>query len=354
MQSFLGQDKLKITRIAAFIAFIIPMLLTRQLWFSDRFFPLIPLFDFSFSNIYLDVFLITAFIGSFIFFTQNPSWKYGLPVILIYSTWALLDQNRIQNFFFEIIYVVLAITLFSKNKKLAKECLLLVFVGTYFFSGIHKYNDVFFEKWMNGLSKRIPFVPYELRWLFTKAIPFIEASFGIGLLFYKTRKTAIILLGLMHTIILLTLLMGGYGFTVFPLNIFNVFVLYYVFYNDREINYSSVFKINGIKKLLMLLLVIILPLFNFFGKYDHILSFSYLTGKPKYARLYFDKNEKIDELPISISQSVRKYNNINYIDFNEWAGKSIRVLVYPEKRVYSKIQNHIEFYAKKPTKLELY
>ncbi|MFD0964131.1 hypothetical protein [Pseudofulvibacter geojedonensis] len=347
-------DKLQVVRAVSFLVFLIPMLLTKSLWFSTRNFPTIPLFDtFSITNIYFDVFLLVTFLSFFVWFIINPNWKIGLPVVIIYTLWALLDQNRIQNFFFEIIYVVLALTIFSNNIKLAKECLLLIFVGTYFYSGLHKYNDLFFEKWMGGLDKRIPFIPYWMRSLFTNAIPFIEAAFGLGLLFIKTRKIVIWLLACMHGIIIVTLLKDSFGFAVIPLNIFNVFVLYYLFYEDSEINFKSIFKINHVKKVVFLLITIIFPCFNFLGKYDHILAFSYLSGKPKYARVYIDKRD-LKSFPIGIQSSIREFNGMYYIDFNEWAGKTIKVLVYPEERVYKDVKAYLDQYAKIPTEIEYY
>lgn len=348
-------DKLKVVRGASFLAFLVPMLLTKSLWLSNRDFPVIPLFDnFSINSIYFDGFLLITFLSFFLWFVVNPNWKIGLPIVFIYVTWALLDQNRVQNFFFEIIYVVMALSLFKKNVKLAKQCLLLIFVGTYFWSGIHKYNDMFYEKWMHGLNNRILFVPYSLRSLFTQAIPFLEAGFGFGLLFTNTRKLSIWLLACMHGIIIITLLKDAFGYSVIPLNIFNVFVLFYLFYDDMETNIMNVFKISNLKKVVFLLITIIFPLFNFFGKYDHILSFSYLSGKPKYARLIFEVNEDVTLLPENIKSNVREYQGSYYLDFNEWAGKTTKVLVYPEERVYKSIKSYVDQYTLVPTRLEYY
>lgn len=347
-------DELFWVRIAVFAAFMIPFFICFELWFSSRLFPLVPVFDVvAAPNFIGDVLLITLFILFFLVFPFFPDWKVGLPVVLIYLYWAMVDQNRIQNFFFEIMLMVLALTQFKRDKILTKKCILLILVGTYFWSGLHKLNPVFLERWSLGLSKRIPFVPSMFREIFTYAVPFLEASFGVLLIFNKTRRLGIWLLALMHTLILVTLSMSNYGFVVFPLNIFNVFVLFYLFYNKPL--EEPIFKIKFIKSAIFFLIAIVFPFLNFLGFYDHIMAFSYFSGKPKYCRIYFANAEELKQLPVDIHDTIREYNGLYYLDFNEWAGKSIKVLVYPEERVYKKLQNHIDsFLEKANTRLEYY
>lgn len=354
MLTVLFQDKFKLVRIACFVSFLFPMILTKTLWFSNRDFPTVPLFNWlTHSSMIIDVFLLLIFLISFFLFTQKSNLKTGLPIVFIYTIWCLLDQNRIQNFYFELIHVVFILAVFDKNETLQRKWLLYLFVATYFFSGIHKYNDRFYQLWMNGLNNRIPFVSIKLRALFTIAIPFLEAGFGIGLLFVKTRKVAIWLLAIMHGIILVTLLSDAYGYVVFPLNLFNVFVLFLLFYKDKKNVFRSALPLKKAQELIFMILFFALPLLNFVGKFDHILSFSYLTGKPRYARLYIDKSD-FDNLPPHIKNMTLSFEDRYYLDFNYWAGKTIKVLVYPEQRVYNNLKRTVEQYTKKTTRLELY
>ena len=352
---FFKKDKLAVIRLAAFIAFMLAMFMSWNLWFSDRSFPMATFFNWlPVPNSTVDVILILLFVIFFGVFVFKPNWKVGGVITLLYVYWALLDQNRLQPFFFELIFVVFAISYYKGDKKLAKQCLLLIFVGTYFWSGMHKYNDLFFEKWMNGLSKRIPFVPYWMRAVFTYAIPFLEAAFGLGLIFIKTRKIAIWLIAIMHMIILTTFLKGGFGYIVFPLTVFNVFTLFYMFYNDKENSFVEVFQFNSLKKVIFILLMLVLPFFNLVGRYDHILAFSYFSGKPKYCRIHFQDKEATLKLPNLIQKNVKEYNGAYYLDLNEWSTRSIHVLVYPEMRVYKKVQQHVDQYVDSPTQLGFY
>ena len=353
-QNFKG-DKLFWVRLFTFFAFMIPIVMSPRIWFSERLFPLVSVFNWiPVPNYTLDIVLLSLFIVSFLGFVFKPNWKLSIIVISIYVFWVLLDQNRIQPFYFEIIFMVLALTQFNKNPKLVKQCILLILVGTYFWSGMHKWNELFFEKWSHGLSKRIPFVPEWMRLAFTYAIPFLEASFGAFLIFPKTRKIGIWSITLMHTIILATFVKGGYGYIVFPMTFFNVFVLFYLFYKS-SFSPKKLFVPKHPKSIALFLIAIVFPFLNLLGFYDHILAFSYFSGKPKYCRIHFSNPNDVNDLPEHIKLNVRQEAEDYYIDLNEWSARTIGVIVYPEERVYRNIQKQVNSYLDKPnTYLEFY
>ncbi|TWO31816.1 hypothetical protein E1J38_012115 [Seonamhaeicola sediminis] len=342
-----NHDELFWIRFAAFLAFVIPMGLAPSIWFSNRDFPLISVFSgFWRLNLYLDLLIAFVFVVCFLIFVFKPKWFAGILVGGIYLFWIILDQNRIQPFYFEIVFMVFALTQFRSNSQIAKQCVLIILIGTYFWSGVHKFNDVFFEKWLLGLENRIPYVPSWMKVCFTYTIPFLEASFGVALFFKETRRIGIWLIALMHLIILTTLVMDGVGFLIFPLTFFNVFTLFFLFHNKEDYFFSK--NIKTPKILFFSVLVFVLPVLNFVGLYDHLPSFSYFSGKPKYAMVYFDKDTNLDKLPNSIRQFVLVHEGQSYIDFNYWAGSTIEVMVYPENRVYKKIQTYIDSYFDEP------
>ncbi|RED48431.1 MauE/DoxX family redox-associated membrane protein [Seonamhaeicola aphaedonensis] len=342
-----NNDELFWIRLAAFLAFVIPIGMAPLIWFSNRDFPMISMFTgFWKLNFYLDLVIILGFVVCFLFFVFKPQWIAGIIVTVIYLFWIVLDQNRIQPFYFEIVFVVLALTQFKSGRQVAKQCLLLILIGTYFWSGVHKYNDVFFEKWLLGLENRIPYVPSWIKKCFTYAIPFLEAFFGVSLIFKNTRRIGVWLIAIMHLMILTTLTLSGTGFLIFPLTIFNVFTLFFLFYKQEDALFNKDFRKPKI--LFFSILVFVLPVFNFVGFYDHLPSFSYFSGKPKYAMVYFDEDTNLNNLPTSITKHILVHEGRNYIDFNYWSGNTIKVMVYPENRVYKKIQNYIDSYFDEP------
>ena len=103
------------------------------------------------------------------------------------------------------------------------------------------------------------------------------------------------------------------------------------------------------------LITVLLPLSNLFGFYDHILAFSYFSGKPKYGRIHFNNKFETEQLPSYIKNIVREYNGDYYIDLNEWSAYTIKVMVYPETRVYHKLKAYIDEHLEDPnTHLEFY
>jgi hypothetical protein len=332
------------------------MISTPHLWLSDRDFPIAPLFDWIPIPVApLDTILAVIFSILFILFIFKSTYKIGVPIVLLFIYFALIDQTRLQPFFFELIFVVLAMTLFSNNRKRVEQCLLLIFIGTYFWSGMHKLNAVFFDKWMLGMSSRIPFIPTQVRALFTYAIPFMEASFGLALLFNRTRKYGVLLIATMHSIIVATLLIEGFGYIVIPMTLFNVITLFVLFYSYKS-SIKEIFKLDHFKPIAIFLIAILFPLLNFFGMYDHLLSFSYFSGKPEYARIWLMDSTDLEKLPKSTSKYMQEWEGYIYVDLNWWSQESLGVGVYPEMRVYEHINGYIqkELGSETATQLDFY
>ena len=220
-----------VIRILLAISFLLPFFWTFPVWLSKRVFPRVPLFFLEQTISYeLELFLLIAFGITLILFLIKDNGYGGFFFFLTYVVMCFLDQTRIQPFFFEIAIIIILYSLFRNNLQHFKIAFLLLMAGTYIWSGLHKAHPFFYEVWYGGLEKRIPFVPDILRQLFTWMVPFLEFSFGFALLFNKTRKLGIWMLALMHSLILITFLVSGIGFTVFPMNVINVLFLFWLCY----------------------------------------------------------------------------------------------------------------------------
>jgi hypothetical protein len=115
------------------------------------------------------------------------------------------------------------------------------------------------------------------------------------------------------------------------------------------------FVIKHPKSIALFLIAILFPFLNLLGFYDHILAFSYFSGKPKYCKIHFSDANDINTLPEHIKLNVRQGDDNYYIDLNEWSARTIGVIVYPEERVYYKIQKEVDNYLNEPnTYLEFY
>jgi len=348
-------NKENTVRLLLILSFFIPFALCFPLWFSKRIYPVTPFLiqDVSFNRT-IDIIILLVFAGVSLWFLLKKKGYGGIVFFTLYAMLAIIDQTRIQPFFIEIAVIIFFYGLFRKDFEKFKLAFLLLMAGTYIWSGLHKANPTFFEFWSNGLSKRIPFVPETLRTIFTYMVPFMEMSFGVMLLFNKTRKLGIILLAIMHFMVLVTLTMAGVGFTVFPLNMVNVILLFMLCFKMNW-NIGDLFKNRNLKLKLVLVYALVLPVLNLFGWNDHLLSFSFFSGKPEYCNIYLNDAKSLDNLPEDLKSLMRSNQGQYYINVNEWSLTSVKVLAYPENRVYNYLQQHIEtFTGENTTQIQLY
>jgi len=357
-----NKHKVNAVRIIAILSTLTMMLYAPDLWITTKDFPVIPLFDWlpiptsPFDTIFAGLFFISQIVYIF-----KPKRVLGWFVVLLYLYLAMVDQNRLQPYFYQSFLTLLAIVIY-KNKASSKKILfsiILIFIATYFWSGIQKLNEIFYEQWMHALLKHFSFIPEKLLLAFTYVVPWLEAAMGILILFNKTRKIGVISIVLMHTIITVMLVYLGYGFNVIPWNLQNILSVLIIFWSLKTSAFSEIFIGSfTYQRALIFLFTFILPLSNLFGGWDHLLSFSFFTSKLDY--YYIQIDEKLaDKLPQNIQKYYRKNEQMTVLYLNEWAGDVNKVLLFPQKRVVKKVEKHLRSFAENPnekglTKLVVY
>jgi len=355
-------QKINAVRILAILATLSMMLYAPDLWISTKDFPVIPLFDWipvptsPFDTVFAGLFFVSQVVYIF-----KPKRWLGWLVLLLYVLLAAVDQNRLQPYFYQSALTILAIVLYKKNTD-SKKILFtisLLFFATYFWSGIHKLNGIFYEQWMGALLKHFSFIPEVLLQISTYAVPWLEALLGIFLLFNKTRKLGVIGIVTMHSIIIVMLLYLGYGFNVIPWNVQNILSAIILFWFLKTESFSQFFTgLMTPQKGLIFICTFILPFSNLFGGWDNLLSFSFFTSKLDYYYIQIDDSLK-DKLPKGAQKYYRTNENMTVIYLNEWAGDVNKVLLYPETRVAKKVEQYVLSFAdettvKNPTKLVVY
>lgn len=237
--------------------------------------------------------------------------------------------------------------------------LILIFIATYFWSGIHKLNEIFFEQWMHALVKHFSFISESILLAFTYAVPLLEAILGVLILSNKTRRLGVFGIVLMHSIIIVMLLYLGYGFNVIPWNVQNILSVLIIFWTLKTTSLTEVFTDSkSYQKGLIFIFTFILPFSNLFGGWDHLLSFSFFTSKLDYYYIQIDASLK-DKLPKNVQKYYRTNEYITVLYLNEWAGDVNKVLLYPQPRVAKKVEQYLLSFAdnttiKNPTKLVIY
>lgn len=346
------KEQINWVRIIAIVPVLFMMLYAPKLWITTKIFPVIPLFDWlpipkaPFDYVLMGIFFTIQLIYIF----QNKRWQ-GWLIVLLYLYLALVDQNRLQPYFYQSFLTILAIVIFPKNTQTKKVlyAVILIFFATYFWSGIQKLNDAFYIQWLSALNKHFSWLPQWFLVYFTYAVPWLEALMGILLLFNKTRKFGVLFILSMHAIIVFLLFYLGYGYNVVPWNIQNMLSVLILFWSLKTVKATDFFvHLFNKQRALILVFTIVLPLLNnLFGVYDSLLSFHFFTADLNYYNVFL--NDELEEkLPSHIQKFYRYHNGRVYINMNEWAQYDNKVLFYPEDRIIYFMDEYLRSFASNP------
>lgn len=347
-------EKVNWVRIIAILGVLILMLYAPKLWISTKVFPVIPLFDW----LPIPLHPFDAALGIFFFLIQvlyifqNKRWQ-GWLIILLYVYLSLVDQNRLQPYFYQSFLTIFAIEIFRKREFAPKVlyAVILIFFATYFWSGIQKVNEDFYIQWLSALNKHFSFLPQWFLVGFTYAVPWLEALMGVLLLFNITRKIGVLFILSMHAIITFLLFYLGYGYNVVPWNIQNMFSVVIIFWSLKTSHSLDFFlKYLNKQKIAILIFTIFLPLANnLTGFYDSLLSFHFFTADLNYYNIYL--NDELEEkLPEHIKAFYRYHKGKPYLNMNEWAQYDNKVLFYPEERIIKYTDAYLRSFAVNPDK----
>ncbi len=347
------KQKLNWVRSFAILSMLIMMLYAPKLWITTKDFPVIPLFDgLPIPKYPFDYILAITYALSMLIYLFKPKRWLGVLIVVLYVFLSFIDQNRLQPYFYQSMLTILAIVLYKEHTKTKKvlHTVILIFLATYFWSGIHKVNGIFYTQWMHALQKHFSFIPEILLQLFTYAVPWLEALMGVLLLFNKTRKIGVFFIIIMHSIIVIMLFYLGYGYNVVPWNLQNILSVFIIFWSLKTDSFTEFFAYQlSYQKIILLVFTVILPISNLFGGWDHLLSFSFFSSKLNY--YYVEINEELEnKLPNHIKRYFRYNNNKPIIYLNEWSGDVNKVLFYPEDRIANYMDVYLRSFADNPQK----
>lgn len=326
-----------IVRLLITVAFYASVIQYPRLWISDFSFPLIPVFKFIQPPNYIISIIILGIhillLLYYLFFPKKTIW-FLILILFIYSF--LTDINRLQ----PSNYILFLLFFSTQTKQNSLSLITIILAGVYFWSGIHKCNLIFFDVLLNGLEKKLHFIPIFIKKIIVFSIPFLEASFGLLLLFKRTYKTGSLFLITMHLIILGMFFFLSTGKSVLIINLLLIGILCLLFMNNSK---EKIFNKMSIQKIILIFIVGLMPMFNFIGRWDHFLSFSIFSGKPKYAYIQINDKLVIDKLPKSVKPYIS--HNKKSINIIQWAYENKGILIYPETRVYNDIYDYLKNYT---------
>jgi uncharacterized membrane protein YphA (DoxX/SURF4 family) len=332
------------------IFLLIGIALSFKLWLSNRYFPLVPLFNFiptiapPFDSIFLFSFILSIIIKLFMPQIKVSKWIFWICTIILIIT----DINRIQPWFYLYI-LILSISDFINSETEKIRILKILLASIYFYSGWHKLNPEYFNSVVDWFIQ--PFYSeknfyYAVLKFTGNIIPIIEMACSLLLLSGRFVKQTIIIITLLHIFILASTgpLGHNYNSVIWPWNIFMPLALLLTFYEAENENLFHQVKNQVLEKSAksyLILFIIITPFLNSFNLWPSYMSWNLYSGNTENAKMYL--GEKVSTYFSPAFDNIIKdcYDAPYTINPKKWALKELNVPPFPEKAVWHKCHRYM-------------
>jgi hypothetical protein len=336
--------------------------LSLKLWLSNRYFPLVPVFNFipslqaPFDSIILFSFILSSLLQIFMPHIKAAKWLFWTSAGILIIT----DINRIQPWFYLYILIIgISDFILSVNDKF--RFLKILISSVYFYSGWHKLNPEYFNTVIDWFIQ--PFYTeknfiYSTLFAAGSLIPLVEIACAISLLSGKYAKQAVYTIIVIHVLILLSTgpLGHNYNNVIWPWNVFMPVSLFLLFYNSENENlFQSIksFVKEKNKKSIFLLFILIMPFLNSFNLWPSYMSWNLYSGNTENARMYL--GEKVSSyFSPSFDDIIKDCYDAPYtVNPKKWALKEMNVPPFPEKPVWHKCHSYLLDFAGNPNEVIL-
>jgi hypothetical protein len=299
-----------------------------KLWWSwGRSFPELPILD-ALLNMPTQVSDIISFLSVvlMIFALVKPKQIIIASILVLELLLMSLDQMRWQPSIFQFI-VTLSIGLL--RPRLFKSYFFFLISVTYIFSGLQKLN-LGFINFIWGKFFLIDFLNIAPEIAFHRAVkavgfalPLTEIFLGL-ILWTKFRNWGWSFIIVMHLLLLLVLGPLGTNFNsiIWPWNILMI-AFAALFLKDHYSDYK-LSHFRNVSFLILGFVIVILPIFSFFGKHSPYLSFSLYSGRADY--LYLHSGQIFDEIK---TFETLKYDGEVFVNVYEWSMNELNVPMVP-------------------------
>jgi hypothetical protein len=218
-----------------------------------------------------------------------------------------------------------------------------IIAGVYVWSGIQKLNPAFIDGTFVQVIK-VSGIKTDFGGVrnLGYTIPVIELSIGLGLLIVKFRRVALIAAITTHALILVYLIpyVLNQNTVVYPWNVAMIFFVSLLFWDTKEDHRLSVREISRTSlTTIPVVLVWVVPALNFFGLWDHYLSFSLYSNKPSTFYIAIEESEiqKVDKRFKNYFGGIPGLRGGQLIDINKWSYAELNVPFYPETKAFKKV-----------------
>lgn len=347
-------NRLKLIKSTVALGLLLSMVTSHNLWAGQRWFPVCPMVK----DLYLappyDYILLAVEVILLLLLVVSSKTRLLIFFILLLNIWyVMLDQNRLQPWFF--IYNCFLLALLFYNWRIDNVntynsffiVLQLCLSAVYVYSGLQKINPGFINETYPWFIKPLASVFSERQMLALNKtgyiIPVYEIFLGLSLLLKPLRFIAIPLVIILHTTIII--LMGPFGnnynSVIWPWNLAMMVLALLLFSGKTNERYFSVSNLFNLPVFYLLMLLFwILPAFNLFNKWETYLSFSLYSGNNHNGKIELSE-KACERLPLYVKHFVVEENGQAILYPKLWGLQELNAPMYPEKRVFENVSAYV-------------
>jgi len=215
------------------------------------------------------------------------------------------------------------------------------------FSGIQKLNTHYVPETFKWIGHSLDFLlserQVEKAYKFSYAMPYIELTLGIGLLYKPARYIVLPLVIIMHVfnIILLVFITKDTNYMFLPWNIIMIALVLLLFANveqERFFDISILFK--GTNFYIVITLMLIFPFFSLRNQYDSFLSNAVSSSNLNSCEILLS-HKAYQKLPYYIRSFTTNRKNEYILNVEEWAKHELKSPCVPEYRIFKKVRRYL-------------
>jgi len=336
--------------------------LSKPLWLSSRIYPFTPVWTFWHPMPPpWDRVVFAAMLLSLVAIAVTPRATHAIwAFVLLAATLALADQSRWQPWFYQYVFMLLALACGRGDRSGAMDTCRLIVVSTYFWSGVQKINGSFlkdtFQTMVAPLAGAHP-VLHPFLFALGAGAPAIEIAIALGLLARRTRNGAVLLAMAMHLFVLLAIgpLGANINSVVWPWNVAMICLVPTLFWNTansaRDVLWTPRFAFQRI----VLVLFTMAPLLSLCNLWDAYLSAALYSSNKNSATIRIS-DALADRLPEDVQEHVTVGTGPgkeDELDVDEWSFADLHVPPYPEIRVFRSVTKWVCGFAHDPSEVTL-
>lgn len=352
----------RLLKAALALALLCGFALSRRLWFySPRLYPSVPVFDFlpgvapAASYVWFGALVVLLLLVA----VRARPRAYAAAFVALASLHVLFDESRLQPWFYQYLFMMLALAAHTWRDEDAREPLracALVVACVYFWSGVQKLNPQFFAEVMPSLVapyvERLPALFARLLTPLGVLIPLTEICAGLMLLTRKWRRAGVVLALATHATVLLMFVPVRRNNVIWPWNVAMAAFVLILFRRGaggvRDFLPRRALSIQTAA----LVLFGLMPALSLFGLWGQYLSSALYSGNV--ARAEFALSERVaSKLPPRVGSKLRPDGEGFRLDLGHWSYAELNAPAYPSEKVYRAATETLCKLAESPSDVRL-